>query len=733
MIKSLDELNETSKYLARINAEPRSLLKAVVKEQVGNYWTDIAIIKFAKEGDVSAPPGYEPTESEAERIKEEFSAIQWPSQNFISLNEKNLPDLYKDAPSEDRFEFYDVYGNITMLQVKKEQKGKKSYIPITLWSDGEFRLIEGEGLLPLFGLENIKDNTTAFIHEGAKSARKAQEIADGKHPDHPWAAELASAVHLGWIGGALSPNRTDWSVLARKGITKVYICADNDQPGRSAVPKIAKEVNCQTYLIQFTDQFKTSFDFGDEFPESMFTNINGKRYYNGPSFREVLHPASWCTNLIEILDENTKKIKKVPVLRDYFKTEWSYIEEYEFFINNNFPEIIRKPDSLNSMLMPFSDSKKTSELLLQSYSGRTPKLTYRPDMKGRRVTANGETAINTYVPPSIKPQPGDVTPWLDYLAYLIPDKDECYNLKKWCATLIARPNIRMSYAVLLVSNETGIGKSTLGEKVLAPIIGMWNSTFPSETDIVESQFNSWLKGKRLAVVHEIYSGSSFKAVNKLKSLITDKFVEVNEKFMQPMRMENFIHIMACSNSENALKIDSKDRRWFIPTVSEERWSPDKWAEFLAWLSQGGLSIIAHWAEQWKDYVIEGERAPMTKRKETIIDDSRSMAEKEAIDLFISINSQALEVAISSTSLFEWATHKIKGTVYDKAKDLQRLAKQYGFTILNSEDRMFVNGRLQAVIVSKNLMDRIETMDKDERKEAIRRSLTHPVKIIDGQV
>lgn len=734
-LKDLNDLPETSKYIARIGAETRSLLKAVVTEKIGNYFTDIAIIRFDRSGDIEAPPGYEPSPGEIELIKAEFEAIDWPSSTYINLNDNNIPEIYTNADPKDRFEFYDLGGNIVMLQVKIVKKGEKSYVPITKWSDGEYRFAEPENKIPLFGLETIKDHTTVFINEGANAARICAMISrgEGEYKNHPWQKELSEAASVGFIGGALSPLRTDWSVLKRKGITRAYIIADNDAPGRSAVPKIAKELNCPTYVVQFTDQFPTSFDIADPFPESMFTEIEGHKYYNGPSFRECLHPATWSTNLVEVLDENTKKVKKVPVLRNHFKTEWSYIEEYEFFINNTFPEIIRKPAALDSMLRPFSDSKSVSDLLLQSYTGRTPKLTYRPDIKGRRVTANGETAINTYVPPTIKPQAGDVTKWNDYLSYLIPDETECYQFKRWCATLIARPDIRMSFAVLLVSNETGIGKSTVGEKVLAPIIGMHNTTFPSETDIVDSPFNSWLKGKRLAVVHEIYSGSSFKAVNKLKSFITDKFVEINEKFMVPMRMENFVHILACSNSENALKIDSKDRRWFVPTVSEDRWPPEKWAEFLSWLSQGGLSIIAHWAETWTDYVLPGERAPMTKRKETIIDDSRSLAEREAIDLFTSINLQGIEVALASKEFFEWAIHKVKGSVYDKEKDLQKLAKERGFLILNNDNRMFLRGALQTVIVSPRLAERIKDMSKEDMKEAIKKAVTHPEKIIQGLI
>lgn len=736
MIKDLNELPETSKYLSRINAEPRSLLKAAVKEQIGDYWTDLAIIKFNKDGEVSAPPGYEPSSAEIELIKNEFLTIEWPSQSYINLEDKNLPSIYTEADPKDRFEFFDLGGNLTMLQVKFVKKGQKSYVPITKWSDGEYRFVEPENKLPLFGLETIKDHSTVFVSEGANAARICHKISigEGEYKNHPWHKELSEAASVGFVGGALSPSRTDWSVLKKKGITRVYILADNDSAGRSAVPKIARELNCPTFVVQFTDQFPTSFDIADEFPKQMFTELNGYKYYNGPSFREVTHPATWATNLVEVLDEKTKKIKHIPVLRDHFKTEWSYIEEYEFFINNSFPEIIRKPESLNSMLMPFSDSKRTSELLLQVYNGRTPKLTYRPDIKGRRVVANGETAINVYVPPTIKPQPGDATPWNEYLKYLIPDDDECYQFKRWAATLVARPDIRMSFAVLLVSNETGIGKSTVGEKVLAPLVGMNNSTFPSETDIVESTFNSWLKNKRLAVVHEIYSGSSFKAVNKLKSFITDKFVEINEKFMTPMRMENFIHIMACSNSENALKIDGKDRRWFIPSVSEERWPPEKFDEFFAWLSQGGLSIVAHWAETWGDYVKPGERAPMTKRKGDIIDDSRSIAEKEALDLYVGIVSHNLEVAVSSNDLFDWATYKVKGTVYDKPKDLQRLAKEQGFTVLNGKDRMYLRGRLQPILVSPKLAERIATMEeKDAINAYVKQKVYHPVDILEKQL
>ena len=49
-------------------------------------------------------------------------------------------------------------------------------------------------------------------------------------------------------------------------------------------------------------------------------------------------------------------------------------------------------------------------------------------------------------------------------------KLERYEVMKWCATLIARPDVRMTYAMLLISEQTGTGKSTMGE-ILSQLVG----------------------------------------------------------------------------------------------------------------------------------------------------------------------------------------------------------------------------------------------------------------------
>ena len=78
-IKNLMELQNISSYLNRIGAEPRSLKSAVVREEHGNYWRDLAVIRFTKDGDVKcSDPQYSATDIESAAIKEEFKKAEFP-------------------------------------------------------------------------------------------------------------------------------------------------------------------------------------------------------------------------------------------------------------------------------------------------------------------------------------------------------------------------------------------------------------------------------------------------------------------------------------------------------------------------------------------------------------------------------------------------------------------------------------------------------------------------------
>lgn len=716
-ISSLTDIDPVREYLNRIGAEPRSLKTAVVRETRGNYWDDVAVIRFGKDGEISCSSlTHAPTEIEQSAISAAWAKVEFPHikrlRRIISP-----PDMIANADPKDVFEFRTLDGKeILMVQVRVERQDKdgapkKNYVPWTYWSDDRWRMCEPDGELPLWGLDQLLEHKTVFIHEGAKAAAHCRWLAEGKTKEarearaaHPWGEELRYAAHVGWIGGAMNPNRTDWRVLSKNGIERAYIVADNDEAGKDAISSISQSIKMPTFSIEFNSEFPVSFDLADPFPAKMFRKNDGSQFYVGPSMRDLMNPATWATDM---MPNPAGKGRPVAVLRDSFKHMWAYVEEADAFVCTEMPEMMRSEAVLNKIVAGFSHVNDTARLITKAYKGRSVRVCYRPDREGLLVNYRGSNAINMHVPPRVRPQKGDPQPFIDFLAYMFVNESERKEVERWCATLISKPEVRMSYGLLLVSERQGIGKTTLGAHILAPLVGEQNVGYPSENDI-GSAFNDWVAHKRLAIVNEIYSGSSWKAYHALKSVITDHDVTVNQKYMRQYVVDNWCHVLACSNSMRALKMENDDRRWFYPEITEVPWSRERFTAFRQWVQSGGLAIIKHWADNYGDYVSPADRAPMTERKRELIEGSRSEAQMEAAALAEQLKDLGRPGALLIKDVVGWARNTVQGRVFDSDYELRRTMVEVG--LFSWPKRLKVNGRFQYAIVNEELRDICQRVD-----------------------
>lgn len=724
-IKSLNDLANVRAYLYRIKAEPRTFRSAVITEKISHYSKDSSIIHFDKDGQVLTKiDKFKPTETEQALIKSDFSTVEFPEQKRLP-NLYNLNEELKAIDKEDLFEFCDIDGSIIMLQQRWMGKdGIKGYTNWTYWTDDEWRKIDPEGPLPIWGMENLKDHTTVFLHEGCKAARNAQRIIESKK-DHPWKKELSHTVHLGWIGGAAAPNRTNFSQLQKLGVKTVYIVSDNDKLGLQVVPIISEKLNVMTFQLQFTNEWPSAFDLGDEFPKHMFEEIDGQKHYIGPPFISCVHPATWATNLLE------KGDGKFDVeLRDHFKDMWAYVEEADIYVCKVLPNLLRGEKILNNMMAPFSHAEEITPYILKAYSGRSTSLCYRPDRAGLIITNGNSSSINLHTPTTIQEEPGDPAPFLEFMAYLFPNSEEREQVERWCATLIGRPDIRMEYAMLLISEATGIGKTSLGAKILRPLVGIQNASTASEQDITDNAFNEWVANKRLVVVNEIYSGHSWKAYHALKSIITDKDIMVNQKYQRQYQVENWAHILACSNSMRALKIEQDDRRWFYPEVTEEKWEKNKFGTFFKWLDSGGLSIIKFWARNYTNYVMPGERAPMTQRKKDMIEGSRSDGQTEVAAIAEALMKFEKPAALSMKDIVFAVRASVQGKVFDSDNELRKTMKEVGAHIIDK--RINVSGRTQYVLCNTKLLTEIQKGEK-KVEELVKEHLIKTSELIENNL
>lgn len=722
-VASLWDLPCTSAYLNLHEAKPRSLFTAVISDDSGKYSKDVTLIRFdSSTGTVKTAPEFMPSAAQQAAITSEFEMSEWPTPFVTLKHAPPLPPELKDVPQDHIYELWDDEGHFVMLHVRRETESGKYYQAWTYFSDAKWRMMEPGGKLPLYGIfrmdkgkrvNQLHESYCAFIHEGPKGALKMQRMLDSgklrddpKFEDHPWGDLLRLGAHVAYIGGAHAVHRTDFSSLRKAGIKKAIIVADNDAPGRASVAKIARELHCHTQVVQFNDLFPEGFDLGDDFPEEMFSEIDGRKIYTGPSIESLLHDATFATARKEL---GSKKTDVIVTIRPHFLECYRYIADLDMYVDAYNPTRRYTEKQFNSLRAPYSDVPNLARLFNQARSSVTYKLCYNPADPRFEIGEGGTASVNVYTPSRVRPIRGDIRPFEKYMEYMFPHPDERHTMYRWCYTLIARPDIRMEWAILLASTTQGVGKSTLGVKILMPLVGEHNASTPGESDVVNSQFNDWAANKRLAVVNEIYSGQSWKAYNRLKSTITDPTIVVNIKYIPAHTMANWVHIFACSNSTLPLKLEQTDRRWFVPTLTEEKWPKEDFDRFYGWLKSGGLSIIKNAAMEWpsSDYVQPGEAAPESARKAEMAYDSLSPAVRDVLDLVAVMNAEANPIVTTVRSIEDWVRRDPQVRVFESGLELRKAATGAG--LANYEGRHTIKGKSEYLLLNKAAHTQVEEM------------------------
>jgi hypothetical protein len=610
-------------YCDRVGAVQRNFRTYVVR-QTGEdgYPKDVGTLKINEDGKLAhyGDETFAPTDAEKVLIEAEVATIEFPK----SITAPDISELRPLLKSEKCYEFRNHEGVIFVEERRDDDDGGKVCLPWSFWSDGEWRCMEPDGKLPLYGLDKFKNTTMrVMIHEGAKAAAAVQAMCDDPACSHPWINELRNHVHLGWPGGVNRVDHVDWTPIQKlRSDGHVILSCDHDAGGERAASRISRILRRSLKAIMFDDRFANKFDLADDWPtikEWWFK----EKHYRGPTMDDCTFPITFAT-------KSRRKGKTfIHTISDDFADEWRYVEDLEAFVHREQVHVLRSRQQFNDRIKPFSDVEDTVRLFMGLSAPKIDGVKYRPGEPPGKINERGRSYINTFRPTDVVPIEGDPKPFDDFMEHLFPDPGNRHEVTRWIVTLVARPDVRMTYSLLLISMIQGVGKTTLGN-IIAKLIGMHNVSFPSENDVTDSSFNAWIPHKRLAVVNEIYSGSyGKKAYNRLKTVITDPIVYVNQKHLKQYHVENYLHAIACSNSMQALHLDNEDRRWLVPRVTEELKPPTWWKEFYEWLRGDGYGIVLWYLRNLADenpttmIVDPGEHAPPSTMKRDVIEEGYS--------------------------------------------------------------------------------------------------------------
>lgn len=525
----------------------------------------------------------------------------------------------------------EVGANIAFVQVRTDKDGAKTCVPWTLWSDGEWRAMSPDGLLPFFKVSAERTSSRIMVHEGPKSAMGAQAKADDK--THPWSDFLGRYEHWGIMGGAYNANTSNYQELhAHKPDEVVYVC-DNDKPGVGMLQPFSR---CAKGLkvngLVFGGEFPDRFDFGDPMPTT-FMHEKFKAYV-GPELKHLMRAATWATEKYEDA-EGKKRVR----LLHAFSDQWMHTVTPEFFVHEDFQHSLLKEDEFLSTVAPYRDRCNIVELMREAGAQKQSSTGYRPIFKKPGDTFNiltdfdtGQKVLNLCNPLAIPQFDGDfsnndVKPWLAYLDKMFADERDNYEVKRWVANFIARPHVRIKYGLLLISKKQGVGKTTLGHHILGPIIGRQNHSMPSATEVC-GNYNGWLSFKRLVTVDEIFSNDSRGAYDILKSAVTENPIRISEKYIPGYSVENWAHFILTSNHWDGFRLEPGERRWLVPRVTESKSPESFWMRLHEWLAcEKGHAKIVRWAfefvKETTNQIREGESAPDGSAKEQAATESYS--------------------------------------------------------------------------------------------------------------
>ncbi|MEL7684845.1 DUF5906 domain-containing protein [Citromicrobium bathyomarinum] len=670
IVRGVLDIPEVKTYADRIGAVHRGLRKIVVRERMGRYWRDLAVITFNEAGEIAvSDEDYAPTEAEKAAIIAVWSRYTWPEYQPMLWTGRSLPHdparfPFQRTPDEGLFEYWDeAHERLEMVEERVEREdGSKDFYPWTHWSDKEWRIAEPPDKLPLYNKPALADASTIFVHEGAKSARAAQRLVEddgtyaagsvhrsGGWRDHPWGetlrgTRLGAVAHIGWTGGAQRARATDFGPLRRSGKRIIFV-ADNDRDGIDAISEISRVSRLKMEAVIFNDEWPDGFDLANPFPPD--------RVKAGTRLEDLLTPATWAT------DVRYTGRRPSYSIRPEAGGDWLWTVSPPLFFHSSTPGRGYTEAEVDAMLRPFSDAEGTARLIRQNLSARADGVAYLPGDK-RVIERDGRRKVNLWVPSRLREKEGSAWPLARILVSRLPDRADRRAVIKWGGTLRAVPKTRMEYAILLQSETQGTGKTTFAN-IAAEMVGEENVSRPNESILTEGNFNSHFAKKRLVIVDEIYSGHSRKTYNRLKSPITDKKLRVNEKYQPEYEIDAFMHFIFSSNDQIAMLIDNTDRRFFVPRMAETKLPPAVWRSFYAWLGSDGLGIIAKCAREWVEKhgaVQPGEAAPMTAAKAEMVERSKSYAMKLAREAVWAIANYSADdggkrIAVSLKDLRAW--------------------------------------------------------------------------------
>jgi len=313
--------------------------------------------------------------------------------------------------------------------------------------------------------------------------------------------------------------------------------------------------------------------------------------------------------------------------------KWVYLSKPNGFYHLESREILDVASFNNTYMKMLEKGKFGEYLLRKDLIERMHDFVYEPQSSEGVINRDGLELLNTYRSSGIDATEGDASPFEEFLSYLVPNEDERGHLLKMIAWTVRHPGEKLRHALLFRSEHQGVGKTMLTE-IWAELLGTHNVR-KSTTEEITGDYQGFIMNTQLVVLEELNLGAGRRDYNRLKELISNDIVSVNEKYEKIRNWRNVASFVMLTNLEVPLQIEASDRRiFFIDSPALPR-DGEYYVDFAAWW-QANLGVIKWYLGGVDlDGFRPAEPPPMTMAKQELIADSRTELARD-VELEISL-------------------------------------------------------------------------------------------------
>lgn len=243
--------------------------------------------------------------------------------------------------------------------------------------------------------------------------------------------------------------------------------------------------------------------------------------------------------------------------------------------------------------------------------------------------------LNTWTGWGVEPKRGNIKPWNDLLDFIFSeDKKFKKWFIQWLAYPIQHPGTKLNSCVLLHSNAHGTGKSFIGY-IMGRVYGESNFVKIGQEHLHASH-NGWMAGKQFIMGEEVTASDKRREAAKLRDLITQESVLINEKFQPHYNLRDCTNWFFTSNYADALFIETNDRRVAVHEITAKPKPMSFYDRIDHWINHedGASHLLYH---LMNEVSLEGfnpkAHAMMTSAKMDMIDLSRSDLDNFAHQLY----------------------------------------------------------------------------------------------------